>query len=87
MCPVSCAMCHVSCVRCHMSCVACHLSYVTNANSQSHGPCPCHLPYYAQQGAAADLDLDPSTMSCQDQLIYFFPRGYLRQLLNKNCQF
>ena len=43
--------------------VTCHLLHVTNANNHSHWPSPCWLPQYAQQDAAADLNLDPSTMS------------------------
>ena len=49
--------CHMSCVMCHLSLVTCHLLHVTNANS--HGASPCYLPQYAQQDAAADLDIHP----------------------------
>ena len=55
-------MCQVSGVTCRLLLVICHLSYVTNANSHSHGPSPRLFPHYAQQDAAADLDIDPSTI-------------------------
>ena len=41
-------------------------SHVTDANSYSQGPSLCQLPKYAQQDAAADLDLDPSALSRKD---------------------
>ena len=65
---------HMSGVRCHVLLVTCHMSHITNAKSQSHGPSPCWLPHYAQQDAAADLDLDPSTLSCRDPASFnFYP--------------
>ena len=63
-------LCQVSGVICHLLRVTYHQSHVINANSHSHGPSPYSLPEYA-----ADLDLDPSTMSHKDRKINFFPHG------------
>ena len=52
--------------RCQVARVECNQSHVTNANSQSQGPSPCYLPRYAQQDAAAGINLDPSTISHKD---------------------
>ena len=62
-CQVSCVRCQVSGSKSHVPRVTCHLSPVTNADSNSHGPCPCLLPQYAQQDYSADLDLDPPKIS------------------------
>ena len=56
-----------------MLCVTCHLSHVTNANSQSHSQGP---PHYEQQDACADLELDTSTMSCEDPNMKYFCAGF-----------
>ena len=64
--------CQVSGVRCRVSPVSWHLSHVTNANSHINGPSLCKLPQYPQQDAAADLDLDSSTRSCENPKITLF---------------
>ena len=60
---LSVVMCQVSCFACHLSPVPCYLSPVT---------CHMSLPKYAQQGAASDLDIDPSMRSRTDPTNSFF---------------
>ena len=59
-CQVSGVMYHMSHVMCHISLVGCnwcHMSLMPEATFTD--PPPALLPKYAQQDAAADLDLDP----------------------------
>ena len=74
--------CQVSVVRCHVSRDTCHLSQVTNANSHSNGPFPCQLPQYTQLDAAADRDIEPSTMSRKDikTIDIFFLNFFVNQI-------
>ena len=66
--------CHMSCVRCHVSHITCCASPVTcgmsltptaTATVTDHPPA-IKLPRCAQQDSAADVDLDPPTMSNKD---------------------
>ena len=66
MCQLSHGRCHVSHVMCHLSPVTCHPWHVTNANSHSHSP--LLTSQYAQQDAAADVNLDPSMISYEDPM-------------------
>ena len=49
-------------VTCYVSRVTCHMSLTPEATATD--------PPSAQQYSAADLDLDPSTMSCRDPKIF-----------------
>ena len=69
---------------CHLSHFVCDLSHITNATSNSNGPSPCYLPKYAQQDTPTDLDLDPSTMSCEDSKINIFLRNHFQPFLGQN---
>ena len=77
--------CLVSRVTCHMLHVTCPMSLASTATATEPPPASANSPYYAQQDAAADVQLDPSTMRRKDQQIYFFQCCYFRLLLNQNC--
>ena len=55
--------------------VTCNI--VSKANIQSLGASPSLLPQYAQQDAAADLDLDQSAIGAKDKK--FFPPPTLQK--------
>ena len=66
-------MCHVSQVLSRVSPATCHMSITPTSTATD--PPPAILPHYRQQDAAADLDLNPSTMSCEDPKSNFIQRG------------
>ena len=55
-------------VTCRVSPVTCHISLMPTARAMVPPPANSH----AQQNDAADLDLDPSQISCKDPKIIFF---------------
>ena len=64
---------------CCVSPITCCMSLTPTANATDP---PLITPQYAQQDAAADLNLDQSTMSLKDPKINLSPRGELKQFFS-----